>query len=351
MQDAIDILVPTGNDVIIDIHIESAHKPTNGIHITQKDCGQFKITSDDAVVMVADSWPDDDCVVWAENGSRPPALMSRWNMNDLGNNGYYMENGCYGGFVGENMGVDWVGGRGTAVGGTTGAGLFLNGACQCSAYKSIFNYAAKRNYWIAHESICFADRGNGDYSRGDVGAYVARGSTFGISYGSVKFCQGNNLRGRRSYTVAMAGDFHGAGQGGIGGYSAICVEGATMVLSQGGGETIAGSDLSGSLQGAVIVQEGSNMVAAYSDLSGPQNSANVNDATLTCTRSNLSGAVRGIQAINATVWAEDAVFDGVMANITAATWLSTHGWRGCPYRGRRSGGQAFWPARRYASPA
>ncbi len=325
MQDAIDVLIPIGNDITIDIHIESGHHPAHGIYISGQDCGQFQITSADTVVTVDGSWPADDCVVWAANGSQPPALMSRWNMMDLGNNGYYLENGCYGGFVGEGMGIDWVGGKGTAVGGTTGAGLFLNGACQCAAYGSVFNYASKRNYWIAHESICFADRGNGDYSRGDVGAYVARGSTFGISYGSIKFCQGHNLRGRRSYTLAMAGEFHSAGQGGVGGYSAVCVEGATMVLSQGGGETIVGSDLSGSLQGAVSVLEGSNMVAAYSDLSGPENSANVNDATLTCTRSTLSGAVRGIQAINATVWAEDAVFDGALANISNAVWSSTNG--------------------------
>lgn len=223
LKDAIDKLNAKQNiktDTLIELRFEAGHNPATGLTVSNGDFSKFLITSVDAVLTVDATWSATSSFVKATNASAP-VLGCLVDMLTLGDHGYNLEFNSRG-YVLENCGVDNAGGLGVL---GTGAGLFLNGASQCSARNSIFR-GAKRNVWISHSSQCYADFGDYSGCVGDAAVYIARSSIAGVSYSDMTNSAGAGLRVRRSYVTALAADASGAAADGI-----LAQEGSTVITN------------------------------------------------------------------------------------------------------------------------
>lgn len=316
LQAAVDKFIPESG-AIIDLVIQSSHQLAGGVSVSDGNYGPFRIKSEDPIVQVSDSFaPANESVIYATRGTAP-TLMCRIDARNKAKYGYHLKDRGFGA-VDELCGID-----NCSTGLIEGAGLHLNAACVVAAYRSIFN-GSYRNGWIAHESLCMSDRANFDGATGDAGLYSARGSTVGISYGSVSNCQGNGIRVRRAKCIAMAGTFKNNGLGGSG-YNAQVVEVSELVLSQGGPLDDQGSDLTNGAQGALYV-DNSRVNVMNSNLTGPGNAIQaVNGAIVASHNSILSGAVRGVYATSgAVVIATGAKINGTSSEAILSQGAEVH---------------------------
>lgn len=204
LQEAIDELSNKfiSQKVLINLNIESGHKPSCGIVLLNRDCANFRITSEDTVVTVASDFEGD--FIRGEN-SRLPILACLIDMNDLGEDGYHVSKNSNG-RVEVGCGIRNAGGR----------GLYVNEGSSVEARGSIFTGCNNRNVWVSRASNLSAEVSNFSANKGGENAvYISRTSNANILESDVSNAFLNGIALVRSKANVQGCDVSGAGGTGI----------------------------------------------------------------------------------------------------------------------------------------
>ena len=162
LQSALDHGLKIRNGAKVVITMKSGFRPTKGIEITDSDSGHITIKAENNEVIV-----NDDFTGKFLNGSnsRMPVLDCLINMNDKGEEGYYIDRSSNG-YVTANSGIINAG----------KTGLYVNNSV-FKGVKSVFSHANDRNVWATRTAVVSLDGADLSYCKGGgVAVYVSRSS-------------------------------------------------------------------------------------------------------------------------------------------------------------------------------
>lgn len=276
LQICVDRLTPLNKQATITLNIASGHALTAGLSIAARDCGQFRITSDDAEVSLAASFSAN--VLSGTNGSFLPRLACLINAaNQASGNGVNLS-GNSSIRVEANCGIKNV----------WGTGLMLFGGCFAHAEDSIWTGAARNAATgagiTAWSSICHAE--GADVSDSDYyGAQAAHGGLLSFRHGVANNCFRHGIRATDAAIVdadgATANDCSADGAGySVYAYQAGVVNfvdgsatgnlGTAALLAFGAGSAInaEGATVTGASEVNVFVRRGGRINVVDATVSG-----------------------------------------------------------------------------------
>lgn len=184
LQICADRLTPINKQATITLNIVSGHALTTGMSIASRDCGQFRITSADAVVNLAAGFTGN--VFTGLNGATMPRLACLINAaNQVSGNGYSLQHKCDA-FVEAGCGIKNTSGNG--FGASYGCNFAINGSVFTGCSRNAAG--AGITCWASSGSAETADVSGSLY----YGAQAAHGGRLGFRAGKANNCFRHGIR-------------------------------------------------------------------------------------------------------------------------------------------------------------
>ena len=246
LQAAIDelstLIMREGHRIIL--NIETGHAITDGISVANGDYRHFKITADDATVLLAAGYPVESDVVYGHRADMPELACLIDGGGTKGSNGYYAENNSRG-VVASGAGVRNLGGTGT---GNTGVGLFVVANSEVYAESSVFT-GNDRNIWASQNCRVQAENATLSGSTGDMNVLITRASLGYLTGADMTNAAAIALAVHRSYCAVngtsggSAADLSDAGTDGLFAVDCAIVAAEGVTINDSGSNAIAATQL------------------------------------------------------------------------------------------------------------
>jgi 3D (Asp-Asp-Asp) domain-containing protein len=173
LQIAFDRITPLNAQCQIDVVIQTGHQPVSGVSVENGDYSQWQISSVDAEVTLASTFPATDVIKGVN--ARMPRLNCLINANGEGVNGYFADQGSIG-YVSADCGIKYAAQQ----------ACYANAASTIYAPNTIWTYASQSaNTYsgiLAWGSIIYAEGADVSYSA-YYGAQAAAGGTLSFRDG------------------------------------------------------------------------------------------------------------------------------------------------------------------------
>jgi hypothetical protein len=199
LQAAVNALSPTVNNDEITLNIETGHRLTSGLVVSDGNYTQFTITSTDAKVYLDPSWTAATSLLTGTN-----ARMPNWNIfvDCEGKNVNTVGVGAGAINVLENSTLLLGDGAGCTNGGAGNNGLFVYRNSKATGSQNVFSNFPNNNVWITHVSDGYLERVNAT-GAGLYGAFVSRGSRLYAAGGDFSDATEYGVQSFRSRVVAI----------------------------------------------------------------------------------------------------------------------------------------------------